>query len=353
MESLIKTAIQNFENGADNFGVKGARIVVVGIGGAGNNEVTRMFRKGIVGAETIAVNTDMQHLRVSESHKKILIGKELTKGLGAGGHPEIAMRAAEESRGELRNALKDADMVFICAGLGGGTGTGGAPVIAEIAKNEGAIVIGAVTMPFSIEGARIAKAEEGLYRLRQHCDTVAVIENDRLIDIAGDMPLEQAFGVADELVTTMIRGITETIAKPSLVNLDYADVKAIMHSGGVAVVGYGESVSKNRAKEAVTEAINHPLLNVDIEGANGALLQITGGTDMTLREVNEIGKIVMEHLDPSAPVIWGARVDPELDGTIQVISIITGIKSPYVLGPIEREGAKVYDMEELGLKVVR
>jgi cell division protein FtsZ len=354
MENLIKSTIKNFEGSNDDFGVqvKDARILVVGVGGAGNNEVTRMFRKGISGAETIAVNTDKQHLQVSEAHRKILIGKELTRGLGAGGHPEVGMRAAEESRGELREIFRDVDMVFICTGLGGGTGTGAAPVIAEIAKGEGCIVIGTVTMPFSMEGARIAKAEEGLYRLRHHCDTVIVIENDKLIEIAGELPLEQAFGVADELVTTMIKGITETISKPSLVNLDYADVKAIMHSGGVAVVGYGESNSKNKAKEAVLEAIKHPLLDVSIDGANGALIHVSGGPDMTLKEVNEIGKTVMEHLDPTAPVIWGARVEPELEGAIQVITIITGVKSPYVLGPIEREAAKVQKIEDLGLKVL-
>ena len=354
MESIIKDAV-NEESEKDDFeDLNDARILVAGVGGAGNNMVTRMHKKGVQGAETIALNTDKQHLQMSKADRKILIGQDLTKGLGAGGHPQKGAKAAEENRTELRKIFKDADMVFLTAGLGGGTGTGAVPVLAEIAKREDCIVIGTVTMPFEIEGARIPKAEDGLYRLREHVDTAIVIENDKLIDIAGDMPLEQAFGVADELITTMIKGITETISKPSLVNLDYADVKAIMHSGGVAVVGYGESDTRNKGKEAISEALSNPLLDVNFEGANGALIHIAGGKDLSLNEINDVGQKVVEKLDPQAQVIWGARVNPELEGKVQVISIITGVESPYVLGPVEEEEeGQVSEVEDLGLNVIR
>ncbi len=356
MESIIdntnsepqeESKVENLDN------VKDAKILVVGCGGAGNNQVTRIQKKDVEGAETVAINTDKQHLEMSSADRKILVGRDLTKGLGAGGHPEKGARAVEENRAELRSLFKDADMVFLTAGLGGGTGTGTVPVLAEIAQKEDCIVIGTVTMPFEIEGARMSKAEEGLYRLRQHVDTAIVIENDKLLDIAGDMPLDQAFGVADELITTMIQGVTETISKPSLVNLDYADVKAIMNEGGVAVVGYGESDTKNKGKEAIHEALSNPLLDVDFEGANGALMHVAGGSDLTLNEINEVGQTVKERLDAQAQVIWGARVKEELQGKLQVISIVTGVESPYVLGDVdESSDTEVSDVDDLDLEVI-
>lgn len=355
MESIINDA-ENKDKTPENLDdVKDAKILVVGAGGAGNNQVTRIQNKDVQGAETVAINTDKQHLQMSSADRKILVGRDLTKGLGAGGQPEKGARAAEENRAELRNLFKDADMVFLTAGMGGGTGTGVSPVLAEIAKKEDCIVIGTVTMPFEIEGARMSKAEEGLYKLRQHVDTAIVIENDKLLDIAGDMPLDQAFGVADELITTMIKGITETISKPSLVNLDYADVQAIMNNGGVAVVGYGESDTNNKGKEAIHEALSNPLLDVDFDGANGALLHVAGGNDLTLNEINEVGQHVKTKLDNQAQTIWGARVKDSLEGKIQVISIITGVESPYVLGDIdESEETEVKgDVNDLGLEVMK
>ena len=246
-------------------------------------------------------------------------------------------------------------MVFVVAGMGGGTGTGAAPVVAEIAKSQGAIVIGVVTMPFRIEGARIHKAEEGLVNLRKVTDTVIVIENDRLLDIAGEMSLDQAFAVADEIIVTMIKGITETISQPSLVNLDFADVKAVMSVGGVAMIGIGESSSASRAREAVERALENPLLDVDYTGANGALIHISGGKDLKLSEINEIGTYVQKHLDANAQTIWGARIDPGMDGKIRVITIITGVKSPYVLGPSEtaEELEKKSLGEALGIEIIR
>ncbi len=356
MESIINNTQSQEQAKTSNLeDVKDAKILVVGVGGAGNNQVTRIQKKNVDGAETVAINTDKQHLEISSADRKILIGRDLTKGLGAGGHPQKGERSAEENRAELRKLFADADMVFVTCGLGGGTGTGAAPVLAEIAKKEDCIVIGTVTMPFEIEGARMSKAEDGLYRMRQHVDTAIVIENDRLLDIAGDMPLDQAFGVADELITTMIKGVTETISKPSLVNLDYADVRAVMNQGGVAVVGYGESDTNNKGEEAIHEALSNPLLDVSFEDANGALIHVAGGQDLTLNEINDVGQTVQGNLDDHAQVIWGARVKEQLEGKIQVISIVTGVESPYILGDVEEETETEVsgDVNDLGLEVMK
>ena len=227
-------------------------------------------------------------------------------------------------------------MVFVCAGMGGGTGTGAAPVIGQIAKDMGAIVIGAVTTPFNIERARVDKAEFGLQQLRQVSDTVIVIDNNRLVQIAGNLPIQQAFAVANELISTMIKGIVEIIAVPSLVNLDYADVKAIMQNGGVSVVGVGEADTERRVEEATKRALSNPLLEVSYKGATGALIHVTGGNDMTLDEVNRIGEIVTESLDAEANCIWGARIDEGMKGKVRVMTIITGVTSPFILGKVDR-----------------
>jgi cell division protein FtsZ len=351
------TIDETAKNIQEQFGldVKSAKILVMGTGGAGNNCVSRLANIGVKGAQTIALNTDAKHLSISQADQKMLVGKELTKGLGAGGYPDVGKRAAEESERELKKVMEDVDMVYLVTGLGGGTGTGATPVLARIAKEMGAITIGCVTMPFKIEGARMGKAEDGLYQLRQVCDTVMVIENDRLLRIAGDLPLQQAFGVADNLISTIIKGITETISQPSLVNLDYADVKTIMHSGGVAAVGFGESDTKSRAEEAVIKAMTNPLLEVNYEGGTGALIHITGGSDLKLDEVNLIGEYVSKQLDPDAQVIWGARINPDFKGKLRVITIVTGVQSPYILGPVARqEQAEKRDFsQELGITMIQ
>ncbi|NOZ81811.1 MAG: cell division protein FtsZ [Candidatus Micrarchaeota archaeon] len=329
-----------------------ARIVVVGCGGAGNNTVTRLKEMGATGAEIIAINTDAKHLSITKADRKILIGKETTRGLGAGGFPQIGEKAATESRQEIKQALQGADLVFVTCGLGGGTGTGSAPVVAEIAKSLGAIVIGAVTMPFKMEGTRIQKAEDGLSKLRQVTDTVVVIENQKLLEYAGQLPLKQAFALADELISTMIKGITETITVPSMVNLDFADVKAVMKSGGVSAICVGESDSQQRIQDAVTKALNHPLLEVDYSGASGALIHIIAGPDCTLAEINEAGELISRKLSPEAQVIWGARILPEYSGKVQIIAIITGVKSPYLLGPVTRETVAREQESELGIPVI-
>ena len=263
----------------------------------------------------------------------MLIGKTVTRGLGAGGYPDVGARAAEESRDQLMKLLNGVDLVFLTCGMGGGTGTGAAPVIARYAKQQHSLCIAAVTLPFKLEGARIVKAEEGLVKLREVCDTVIVIENQRLLEIAGNKTLKQAFAIADDLIAAMIRGIVETVSVPSLVNLDYADVKTVMTEGGVAAIGVGSSSSSDRAEEAVLKALNHPLLDVDYTGAKGALIHVVGGESITLEEINLIGERVHEFLSPEAQVVWGARIDPTMGETLQVITIVTGVKSPFILGP--------------------
>ena len=343
----------NINDEVANFQVEQARIMVVGCGGGGCNTVNRLTELGVEGAGTIAANTDAKHLAVTKATKRILLGRELTRGMGAGGFPEVGKKAAEESKNDIRESLQGCDLLFLTCGLGGGTGTGAAPVVAYLAKEMGAIVIAAVTLPFKIEGARINKAEEGLAKLREVCDTVIVIENQKLVELAGNKPLKEAFGISDGLIATMIKGITETISQPSLVNLDYADVRTIMRAGGVATIGVGESDSQNRAREAITKALSHPLLDVDYSGATGALIQVIGGDDMKLEEISAIGETVSQHMDPDALVMWGARILPEFTGKIQVITIITGVKSPYILGKTAaRAASKSKVANDLGIEVI-
>ncbi len=330
-----------------------ANIKVIGIGGAGNNMVSWLYERGVKGAEILACNTDQQHLQITNADKRFLLGKNVTRGLGCGGFPEKGAESAKESLSDIKTALTGSDMVFVCAGMGGGTGTGAAPVIAQVAKDTGAIVIGTVTMPFKIERARVDKAEFGLQQLRNVSDTVIVIDNNRLVSIAGNLPVKQAFAVANELISTMIKGIVETIAIPSLVNLDYADVKAIMSNGGVAAIGVGSSDTKNRVEEAVNGALSNPLLDINYEGATGALLHVIGGPDMTLEEINRVGERVTQSLDEDANVIWGARVVDDMMGKLTVMTIITGVHSPWILGRETKLKSQNIIESELGIELVR
>ncbi|HJZ18708.1 MAG TPA: cell division protein FtsZ [Candidatus Nanoarchaeia archaeon] len=352
---FAKEAIRNVDTHSINFDelkAGKANIKVIGVGGCGANTVTWLFNKGITGATVYAANTDALHLSVTKADERILIGKELTRGLGAGGVPGKGREAAKEAISELKKALSGSDMVFVIAGMGGGTGTGAAPVVAQIAKETGAIVIGVVTMPFDAERARIDKAEFGLQELREVTDTCIVLDNNKLVDIAGQLPLEQAFAVANELVSTMIKGIVETITLPSLINLDYADVSTIMKGGKVAVIGIGESDTNNRVLEAVNQALTHPLLDVDYKGATGALIHITCGPDMKLEEFDVIGRTVSENLSNDAQVIIGARINKDFMGRVRVITIMTGVKSPYILGRPEEEQAfpASKEMSDLGIE---
>ncbi len=330
-----------------------ANIKVIGVGGGGNNMVSWLYKKGIQGAEIVACNTDQQHLNITNADKKFLIGKNLTRGLGCGGFPEKGASAAKETLSEIRTALHQSDMVFVCAGMGGGTGTGAAAVIAQVAKDVGSIVIGTVTMPFSIERARIDKAEFGLQQLRKSSDTVIVIDNNRLVKIAGNLPVQQAFAVANELISTMIKGIVETIAVPSLVNLDFADVRAIMKNGGVACIGVGVSDTANKVEEAVRGALSNPLLEVDYKGATGALIHIEGGPDLTLDEVSKAGEMVTEGMDEDANVIWGARINPNMKGKIAVMTIMTGVSSPWILGSVDNRSrsSRREELAELNIRL--
>ncbi|MBS7287676.1 MAG: cell division protein FtsZ [Candidatus Freyarchaeota archaeon] len=345
--SLIRDAIKHSKEASVDRELKvgEARIVVIGTGGAGNNTVDRLMHLGVIGAECIAVNTDKQHLDRVKAHKKLLIGKKITGGRGAGGFPHIGEAAAEESKEEIAELLRGIDLVFIAAGMGGGTGTGSAPVIAEIAKKMGAIVVGVVTMPFKMERGRIQKAVDGLKKLRYFADTVVVIDNNRLLSLVPNLPIDEAFSVADEILANMVKGITETISLPSLINLDYADVQSVLKNGGVAMVGIGEGEGESRVEKAVKSALDSPLLDVDITGASGALIHVTGGPDMTLTEATRAGELITEKMVDDALVIWGARVDPSLIGTIRIILILTGVSSPQLLGPAE--------FERTGLEVLK
>jgi len=353
---FAKEAIDSFDSHSINFEelrAGKANIKVIGVGGMGCNAITWLFNKGINGAAIYGTNTDALHLSVTKADEKILIGKELTRGLGCGGKPMRGREAAKEAISELKKVISGSDMCFIIAGMGGGTGTGAAPVIAQIAKESGAVVIGVVTMPFDCEKARIDKAEFGLQELREVTDTCIVLDNGRLVDIAGQLPIEQAFAVANELISTMVKGIVETITLPSLINLDYADVSAVMKDGGVAVIGIGESDTTNRVTEAVQQALTHPLLDVDYKGATGALIHITCGPDLKLEEFDNIGRIVTENVSTDAQVIIGARIDKDFVGKVRVITIMTGVHSPYILGK-EAENKAIpaaKEISDLGIEV--
>lgn len=321
------------------------RIMVLGIGGAGNNTITRLMEMGITGAECVAINTDILHLNASRAHQKILIGEKLTRGLGVGGNPALGRKAIEESQARIEELLTDVDIAFITAGLGGGTGTGAAPIIAEIARRKGAITVGVVTTPFRIEKGRMEPAAHALTEMRRQCDTVVVIDNNKLMQLVPQLPINEAFRVADQVLANMIKGIVETISAPSLINLDFADFKTIVKRGGVAVVGVGESDAPNRAEEAVRNALKNPLLDVDYAGATGALIHVSGDSQMTIEEANRVGEIVTEMMDEDALVIWGARVNPDLAGTLRVTLVMTGVNSPHLLSGFGAIAPHLYNLE--------
>ena len=330
-----------------------ARVKVIGVGGAGGNTLSRMREIGIKGGEMIAINTDAQDLLYANADKKILIGREITKGLGSGSNPRIGAEAAKESQSEIKKKIEGADMVFVTCGLGGGTGSGAGPVVAELAKKQGALTIGVVTLPFTVEGRkRIENAMDGLERMESIVDTLIVIPNDKLLELAPDLPLPTAFKVADEILTNAVKGITELVTRSGLVNLDFADVKTVMANGGVSLIGMGESDSNQRATEAVEKALNNPLLDVDITNSGGALVNVIGGNDLSLEEYKQIIEYIGERLSPDAKLISGAQISKDLEGTIRVMVIITGVKSPQISGekkPLEQ--AMREEMEdELGIE---
>ncbi|KJS14692.1 MAG: cell division protein FtsZ [Peptococcaceae bacterium BRH_c4b] len=303
-----------------------ANIKVIGVGGGGNNAVNRMISAGLKGVEFISVNTDAQALQLSQTGTKIQIGTKLTKGLGAGANPDIGQKAAEESRDDIIQALKGADMVFVTAGMGGGTGTGAAPVVAEVAKEMGALTVGVVTKPFTFEGRkRMSQAEAGTQNLKAKVDTLITIPNDRLLQVIDKhTSIVEAFRIADDVLRQGVQGISDLIAVPGLINLDFADVKTIMKETGSALMGIGSASGENRATEAARLAISSPLLETSIEGARGVLLNITGGSSLGLFEVNEAAEIISQAADPEANIIFGAVIDERMEDEVRVTVIATG-----------------------------
>ena len=322
------------------------KIRIVGTGGGGNNTVTRLVEVGISEVDVIAVNTDAQDLLYAKADHKVLIGKNITHGLGAGSDPQKGEDSAKENIEELEEVLSDSDMVFITCGLGGGTGTGSAPVIAEISKRCGALTIAVVTLPFSDEGViRWENARKGLEQLQNNVDTVIVVQNDLLLDLVPDMPLNAAFKFADEILVNAVQGITELVTEKGLVNLDFADVKTIMQGGGLAMIGLGETDSQENIEEAAKKALENPLLDIDITGAKSALINITGGQDMSLKSAKTIMKTVAEQLDPSAKIIWGTRIDESMGQSLRVMLIVTCLKSgqPSTSGKETRRSFEISD----------
>ncbi|MEK6830028.1 MAG: cell division protein FtsZ [Nanoarchaeota archaeon] len=332
-----------------------AKIKVVGVGGGGGNSLSRMREIGIKGGELIAINTDAQDLLYASADQKILIGKELTQGLGAGSNPKVGEEAAKESESEIKKKIAGGDMIFITCGLGGGTGTGAAPIVAALAKKQGALTIGVVTLPFTIEGKkRLENAMNGLERMESTVDTLIVIPNDKLLELAPELPLHTAFKIADEILTNAVKGVTELVTTSGLVNLDFADIKAVMVDGGVSLIGMGESDSANRAIEAVEKAIQNPLLDVDISNATGALVNIIGGPEMSLEECKTIIENVGNKLSPDAKLIWGAQISEDMEKSIRVLLIVTGVRSSQILGHGESlESMKHREIEEeLGIDFI-
>jgi cell division protein FtsZ len=308
----------------NSFDVPDPRILIVGCGGSGNNTLNRITHLGVEGAVTVAINTDKQHLDHTRALQKLLVGKHITRGLGAGGDPSTGRRCAEAGRDMIKRIVTGADLVFIASGMGGGSGTGICPIVAEEAKSAGALVVGIVTTPFHVERKqRMNRALEGLEALRRTADAVLVLDNNRLLHYVPNLPLDEAFSIMDQLVAEIVKGIVETITLPSLINLDFADVRTIMNNGGVTMMLYGES--DRGAEEVVHEALNHPLLDIDISGATGVLIHVTGGLYMTLEAASQVVDLLTCKVSEEAHVIWGARQDPGFGDTIKVMAIITGV----------------------------
>lgn len=323
-ESINKGATALLDEEVGSFGVPNPRILIVGCGGSGNNTLNRITHLGVEGAVTVAINTDKQHLDHTRALQKLLVGRHITRGLGAGGDPSTGRRCAEAGREMIKRIVSGADLVFIASGLGGGSGTGICPIVAEEAKAAGALVVGIVTTPFHVERRqRMARALEGLESLRRVADAVLVLDNNRLLHYVPNLPLDEAFSIMDQLVAEIVKGIVETITLPSLINLDFADVRAIMANGGVTMMLYGES--DRGPEEVVHEALNHPLLDVDISGATGVLIHVTGGQYMTLEAASQVVDLLTARVSEDANVIWGARQDAGFGDTIKVMAIITGV----------------------------
>ncbi len=312
-----------------------ARILVAGVGGAGNNAITRLMEVGVEGAETLALNTDAQDLYFCNSHHKLLLGKETCGGLGAGNNPDVGEAAAIESYDVIKDVVRG-DLVFITGGMGGGTGTGAAAHVAKAAKENGALTVAIVCLPFDVEGVtRKKNATRGLNALMEHVDTLIAIPNEKLLEIAPDLSMPEAFMVADEVLVRAVKGIAELISKPGLVNLDFADVRTTMKNGGVSIIALGEGVGEDRAEEAVVNALRNPLIDVSIENARNILVNVSGSADLQLAEAKRVVGLVTEQVHPGAEVIYGALILPELEDRLRVTIIASGVSSPYVFDKSE------------------
>ncbi len=305
------------------------KVAVVGLGGQGSNLINRLMSNNIKSADTIAMNTDVGHLNMIKAQKKILLGKDITSGLGAGGYPEVGMKAAEVSKPEIAAALEGYDLVFIAAGMGGGSGTGSAPVVAQVAREMGATVIATVTYPFALERSRKLKAEWGIEQLNKQADCVIVIENDKLLSYVPNLPIERAFELVDNITGNAVKGIADTITLPSLINLDFADLRNVVRNTGTAVISIGSGHGADKVEQAIKSTKQHPLLTVDNEGAKGALIHVVGGTNLTISDATRIGEGVTDNLATDANVIFGSRMLPELNDQINVMSVITGVKAKF------------------------
>jgi cell division protein FtsZ len=335
-EDIIKAAkeggSEQASSPAEDMENSSIRISVVGVGGAGCNCVNRLYQSGIKSARTVAVNTDGKHLNMIGSHKKLLLGRTITRGLGAGGDPAMARKCAEVDRDMLRKEIGENELVFLVAGMGGGTGGGASAPIAQMAREQGAIVVAMVTYPFALERVRLKKAQQSLQELVQVCDTVVVIDNNRLASYVPNLPINKAFELADSITTRAVTGISDTIMFPSLINVDYADVKTVMEGGGLSMISLGHASGHDKVENVVKDTLEHPLLDVDYEGAKGCLIHLEGGPDLSLGDAIKAGELLTQSFDEGASVKMGARISPGLQDSMRITAIITGVRSPYILG---------------------
>jgi len=333
MEEFVASVLRNAQpaKAAPASEEEDIKISVFGVGGGGTNTVSRLMHLGVNGANLYAANTDKQHLNtLPNAISKLLIGKSVTRGLGAGGFPEVGRKCAEVDKKAIEDAVNGSHLVFVCAGMGGGTGTGAAPVIAQAARDQGAIVVSFVTYPFKLERARVERADEGIAKLRESSDSVIILDNNRLVELVPNLPMDKAFMVADEILAKAVGGLVYTIKQPSLVNIDFADVKAVMSRGDMGMIAVGTGKGQNRVTEAVDSTRKNKLVDVDFAGAKGAILHISGGNDLTLGDAISAGEGITNEMDPSASVKWGARLIPDYEGQIEVCAIVTGVTSPYI-----------------------
>ncbi len=327
------------------------RIITAGFGGAGNNIVNRLLRAGVKGTDFVALNTDAQHFKIiDERIKKILIGKSITRGLGAGGDPKVGEKAAEVDRALIESAFSGAQLIFLCAGMGGGTGTGSVKVAAQIAKEQGAIVVAMVTYPFDLERVRKVKAEEGINELRKYCDSVIILDNNRLVKLVPNLPMDEAFKLADEVLAKAIGGLVWTITQPSLINIDFADVRSIMGNGDVGFIAVGSGKGNEKVNIAAEAVLKNKLLDVDFEGAQGALIHISGGGSLTIGDAIKAGEIITDRMDPKANIKWGARIIPGYEDQIEIVAIVTGVKGSSIVGHLsdKKQGSPYSDLEMIG-----